>query len=167
MKNIVLIGMPGCGKSTVGKQLAKLLDFSFTDCDRVIEATQKMTVSKIFELHGEDFFRTLEATALESFSALSGSVIATGGGCVERRENFEIIKKIGTVVFINRPLKKILADIDTSKRPLLSDGKERLYALYAKRLPLYRELCDIEINSFLYPKKLAQKIIDEVNKANG
>ncbi|MBR5614663.1 MAG: shikimate kinase [Clostridia bacterium] len=162
MKNIVLIGMPGCGKSTVGRYLAKALGVDFVDCDSVIEQTEGTEISKIFNEHGEEYFRKLETQALKKLSAAKNSVIATGGGCVERRENFEILKDCGTVIFINRPLEDILGDIDTSKRPLLADGKNRLYRLYERRLPLYLEACDIEIKNILPPQKLAEKIIDEV-----
>lgn len=164
MKNIILVGMPGCGKSTVGKLLAKLLDVGFTDCDKVIEEAENTTISNIFSVHGEEYFRNLETQTLKSLLSARDLVIATGGGCVERPENRELLKKIGTVVFINRPLKFILKDINTAKRPLLADGKEKLFELYKKRLPLYKEVCDIEIKDLLYPKRLAQKIIYEVNK---
>ena len=166
MKNIVLIGMPGCGKTTVGKYLAKALEFEFIDCDRVIEETEGTSISNIFAEHGESYFRCLETKTLERLSTAENAVIATGGGCVERRENFEILKKSGTVVFVNRPLENILGDVDTSKRPLLADGKERLFELSKRRMPLYKEVCDIEISNTTPPKKLVQKIIDEV-KTNG
>lgn len=164
MKNIILIGMPGCGKTTIGKRLAKVLEFEFIDCDRVIEESEGILVSNIFAKYGEGYFRSLETKTLERLSSTKNAVIATGGGCVERRENFEILRKSGTVVFINRPLESILGDIDISKRPLLADGKERLFELSKRRIPLYKEVCDIEISNTERPAVLIQKIIDEVKK---
>ncbi len=164
MKNIVLVGLPGCGKTTLGKLLAKNLDFSFIDCDNIIEKNENTTISKIFEQFGESGFRDIETRALKSLLTLQNAVIATGGGCVERQENFEILKELGTVVFVNRPVEKIISDIDTTKRPLLTGGKERLYALSKRRLPLYNKVCDIDILVDSTPEASAEKILDEVKK---
>ena len=164
MKNIVLIGLPGCGKSTLGKLLAKSLDFSFIDCDEVIEENEKKAISKIFEESGEDTFRDIETRTLRKLLNVQNAVIATGGGCVERRENFEILRKLGTVVFVNRPVEKIIGDIDTAKRPLLADGKQRLYILNERRLPLYQKICNIDALVDSTPEAAAEKILDEVKK---
>ena len=164
MKNIVLVGLPGCGKTTLGKLLAKGLDFSFIDCDKIIEETENTTISKIFELSGESGFRDIETKTLKSLLPVQNAVIATGGGCVERQENFEILRELGTVVFINRPVEKIIGDIDTSKRPLLADGNARLYALNERRLPLYKKVCDLDVLVDLTPEAAAEKIFDEVKK---
>ena len=164
MKNIVLVGLPGCGKTTLGKLLAKNLDFEFIDCDEVIEKTENKVISKIFEDSGESAFRDIETKILKDLLSVHNAVIATGGGCVERRENFEILKSLGIVVFVNRPVEKIISDIDTAKRPLLTDSKTRLYALNERRLPLYQEVCDIDILVDLTPEAAAEKILDEVKK---
>ena len=164
MKNIVLIGLPGCGKSTLGKLLANSLDFSFIDCDEAIEKNENKVISKIFEEFGEDAFRDIESKTLKDLSTVQNTVIATGGGCVERRENFEILRKLGTVVFINRPVEKIIGDIDIAKRPLLADGKARLYTLNERRLPLYKEVCDLDVLVDSSPEAAAEKILDEVKK---
>ena len=167
MKNIVLIGMPGCGKTTVGKLLAKALDIGFIDCDSFIEKKQQLSVSEIFKEKGESFFRDLETETLRDLSAVHGNIIATGGGCVERPVNITLLQKLGTVVFINRPLEHILGDVDTAKRPLLAGGKNKLFELYKRRLPLYKEACDIEVENSLQPERLVEKIINEVNIKNG
>ncbi len=164
MKNIVLVGLPGCGKSTLGKLLAKNLDFEFIDCDEVIEKTENKAISKIFEESGESTFRDIETNTLKNLLTVQNAVIATGGGCVERRENFEILKSLGIVVFVNRQVEKIISDIDTAKRPLLTEGKTRLYALNERRLPLYQEVCDIDVLVDLTPEAAAEKILDEVKK---
>lgn len=164
MKNIVLIGLPGCGKTTLGKLIAKGLGFSFIDCDEVIEKNEKKAISKIFEEFGEDTFRDIETKTLKSLLTVQNAVIATGGGCVERSENFEILKSLGTVIFVNRPVEKIIEDIDTSKRPLLTDGKARLYTLNERRLPLYKEVCDLDIWVDSTPEAATEKILNEVKK---
>lgn len=164
MKNIVLIGLPGCGKSTLGKLLAKSLDFSFIDCDEVIEENEKKAISKIFEESGEGAFRDIETRTLRKLLTVQNAVIATGGGCIERRENFDILKKLGTVVFVNRPLECIIGDIDISKRPLLADGKTRLYALNERRQPLYKEVCDLDVFVDSTHEAAVGKILDEVKK---
>lgn len=164
MKNIVLVGLPGCGKTTLGKLLAKSLGFSFIDCDEVIEKTEKKAISRIFEEFDEDAFRDIETKTLRNLLSVQNTVIATGGGCVERRENFEILKSLGTVVFVNRPLECIIGDIDISKRPLLTGGNHRLYALSERRLPLYKEVCDLNVLVDSSPEAAADKILDEVKK---
>ncbi len=167
MKNIILIGMPGCGKTTIGKRLARQLSLDFADCDAEIEKASDMTVSEIFKLYGEAHFRELETNMLKILSKKENIIISTGGGCIERTENIEILKNCGVVVFINRPLQDIQDGINISNRPLLSKDKDVLWELYERRLPLYKSACHIEISDRLYPNKMVKKIIDEVNIYNG
>lgn len=144
-KGIVLIGMPGAGKSTIGRELAEKLDYKFVDMDDFIEACSKNTIEQLFS-RGEDLFRTWESKACEVLSKLDNAVIATGGGAVKTKGNIEeFINKGFVVIFINRPLEFILEDIDTEKRPLLQDGKEKLIKLYRERIELYKEYGEIEI----------------------
>ena len=164
MQNIVLIGMPGCGKTTIGKELSKALNFDFFDCDAVLEEAENTTIPKIFESFGEDYFRQIETKTLSSFVAKQNAVISTGGGVVERKENLDILKNIGIVIFINRPLENILSDVDTSHRPLLKDGTDRLVKLYNRRIDLYKAACDIEIENSADIASVVSKIIDEVKK---
>lgn len=164
MKNIILIGMPGCGKTAIGKCVAKALNLQFCDCDHFLEATLNTTIPQIFEEHGEEYFRKAETNILKELSTKCGAVISTGGGVVERPENIEILRKTGTVVFINRPLDILFKDIDTSHRPLLKSGKDRLIELYNRRIELYKNACDIEVLNNSTLEAVTTKIVKEISK---
>ena len=141
MKNIVLIGMPGCGKSTFGKRLAKRLELPFYDADAVLEEREQRTIKSFFA-ESEDAFRTAETRTLAYLAELDGAVIATGGGAVKRAENMELLKRGGIVVFIDRTPENILGSIEGDERPLLADDKQRISNLYAERIDLYRQYAD-------------------------
>lgn len=164
MENIILTGMPGCGKTTIGKLLSKALEIEFFDCDAVLEENENTSIPRIFESLGEDYFRQLETKTLSQLCKKQNAVISTGGGVVERKENLDILKNSGIVVFINRPLELIFSDVDTSHRPLLKDGKERLTELYNRRIGLYKSVCDVEIENSADLTAVVEKIIDEVKK---
>lgn len=163
MKSIALIGMPACGKSTVGRLLAERLGMKFADCDIEIEKKCKMTVSEIFESRGEEYFRQEETKMLATLAKTDGAVISTGGGCVERPESME---KLGgcITVYINRPLEMICKDADTAERPLLKDGTDRVFELFDRRAQLYKNYSDIEILNVSTPDEAVEKIIAEVKK---
>lgn len=139
--NIVIIGMPGCGKTTVGKILSKQLNLEFYDVDEYIQKTRSKTIAELFE-NGEDYFRDIETQACRELVQKSNVLISTGGGVVKKRENIDILKKNSTIIFLDRPVEKILEDVDVSKRPLLKDGKEKILNLYEERYELYREAAD-------------------------
>lgn len=141
-ENIVLIGMPGCGKSTLGRRIARMLGREFFDTDELIVKRESMPVTEIFSRGGEKLFRDIETDVIKELSAGSGFVIATGGGAVLRPENVSALKQNGRLCFINRPLEKLPA---TSDRPLSKD-RDKLHALYETRLPIYRSVCDFEID---------------------
>lgn len=164
MKNIVLIGMPGSGKTAIGKKLALAMGLDFYDSDTVLEENENTSIPQIFESQGEDVFRQIETKTLTQLSQKTSSVISTGGGVVERAENLDILKNCGTVIFINRPLKNIIGDVDTSHRPLLKDGTDRLVLLYNRRIDRYKSWCDIEIENSAALDEAVSKIIDEVKK---
>lgn len=142
--NIVLIGMPGCGKSTLGSFLSRRLNLRFIDLDEYIENKQEKTIKEIFN-NGEDYFRDIETEVVKEVSIFNSTIISTGGGVVKRYENILQLKKNSIMIFINRPIEEILKDIDCESRPLLKKGKEKLYRLYEERLPLYKKYCDVEI----------------------
>lgn len=145
-KNIVLIGMPGCGKSTIGKVLSKKLGMKFIDIDIVIEKQEKCTISQLFQ-QGEEHFRNQEAKAVQSLENEDSSVIAAGGGVVKRASNMDSLRKNGIVIYIDRSIKDILMDIDISTRPLLAGGRERLEQLYRERCFLYRKYSDFTVTN--------------------
>lgn len=145
-KNIVLIGMPGCGKTTIGKELSSILNLEFCDVDKYIVATQGKQISEIFE-NGEDYFREIETKALEEVSQTFPKIISTGGGAVKRVKNIKILRENGIIIFINRPIEDIALDVDIKSRPLLKEGTEKLYKLYEERYPLYEAYCDYKVEN--------------------
>lgn len=144
--NIVLIGMPGCGKSTIGKMLAKKLKMDLCDLDDYIEKVERKSIPEIFK-YGEEYFRDIESSSVKSISTMKNIVVSTGGGVVKRRENIDNLKKNGVIIFINRPIEYIAKDINIEGRPLLKDKKEKIYKLYEERIELYKMYKDYEIEN--------------------
>lgn len=140
-QNLILIGMPGCGKTTVGMALAEALGRKFIDTDEMITQKLGITIPEIFARHGEDFFRRVEHECICEAGKQSGKIIATGGGVVTRDENYEPLHQNGTIFFINRKID----DLPTDGRPI--SQTTNLTALYQKRLPLYRRFCDMEVGN--------------------
>lgn len=161
--NIVLIGMPGCGKTTVGKVLAKRLGYKFCDMDSYIQEISKKTIKELFE-PGEENFRDWETKACEELSKCKNTIIASGGGVVKREKNIEILKKSCTILFIDRPVERIINDVDINSRPLLKDGKERLYNLYDERYELYKKAADIQVLNKGYLRDTIDIIINILNE---
>ena len=140
LENIVLIGMPGCGKSTAGKYLAKELGREFCDLDSVIALRAGKSIPEIFEEHGEGYFRDLESEVTEDMSKKSGIVIACGGGTVLREENRKALCQNGRVFYIQRELQSLAK----GGRPL-SQGENALEKLYEARRPIYESFADVII----------------------
>lgn len=143
--NIVLIGMPGSGKTTIGKMLAQKLNLKFIDMDSEIERSTNKTINDIFEDVGEAGFREIESETIEKISNQDNSVISLGGGAILREINTLNVKKNGKVIFINRPVEAIVNDVEIEKRPLLKDGPDKVYILYNQRIELYKEYAGLEI----------------------
>ncbi|MDD3225613.1 MAG: shikimate kinase [Clostridium sp.] len=143
-KNIVLIGMPGSGKTTIAKKLSEMLDVTSIDVDELIEKSQNKSITEIFK-KGEDEFRTIETDTIKKLSTENGIIISTGGGVIKNKSNINLLKKNGIILFINRPIPNILEDIDAESRPLLKEGTSKLYNLFHERYPLYSKYCDYEI----------------------
>ena len=149
--NVLLIGMPGCGKTTVGKCLADLTQRCFLDTDALIEQKAGKPIPEIFSAFGEAYFRALETEVLAAVCKESGRVISVGGGVVTVPENRDLIAQNSTVIFLERDVTQLSAD----GRPVSQEkGVERLYR---ERLPLYRAWSDHSITNKT-PQLAAQEI---------
>ena len=141
MQNVVLIGMPGSGKTTIGTRLAAQLGRTFLDADTVLEQKAGMNIPEIFRLEGEDGFRQRETAVLAELGKRSGLVIATGGGCVTRAENYPLLHQNGTIFCLTRDLSRL----PISGRPVSQAlGAEELYR---RRKPLYEKFADAMIDN--------------------
>ena len=161
--NVILIGFMGCGKSTVGKKLADALAYEFRDTDAMIEEDYGKTISKMFEEDGEAYFRDAETELLKKLSVeADGMVLATGGGMPMREENATLLKKVGTVVFLETTIETILSRLQKDTGRPLADGEDRearLRPLFAKRLPVYRAAAEYIVNT---EEKSVDVIVEEI-----
>ncbi len=134
----------GCGKTTIGKKLARKLDYKFTDCDEYLEKKKNTTINECFSI-SEEYFRKLESECLYEISQNCCQVIATGGGMVLKSENIDIFKD-DLIIFINRPIELIITDVDKESRPLIKNsGNKKIVEIYNNRIDLYKKSCDFEI----------------------
>ena len=155
-KNIILIGMPGCGKTTVGRLIAKKLDRPFFDADGVFTKTYEKTPRDVICEDGEDAFREMEHKIAAELGKASGAVISCGGGVVTRDYNYDVLHQNGTLVFLERALDKL----STKGRPISSaNGVE---ALYNSRIGSYRRFADVRVSSTEIPEKTAELIIEKL-----
>lgn len=152
MENRILVGMPGCGKSTVGQALAAQLDRPFVDTDAELEKVLHMPVGEYITHYGEEAFRKEETALLAQLGKSSGLVIATGGGCVTRPENYPHLHQNGAIFFLERALSKL----PKKGRPLSLKGS--LEDMYTIRLPMYRRFADITVANDGPAEKVAQKL---------
>ena len=155
MENIILIGMPGCGKSTIGQLLAEKSGKIFVDSDAEIEKWAKKSIPAIFAEDGEAVFRNWETQVLNHWCKRSGLVIATGGGCVTRAENAWLLRQNGRVFWLQRDLNQL----STNGRPL--SQSQGVQALYAKRQGLYSQFADRTIENYGRPQEAADAIWEE------
>ncbi|MFO7887908.1 MAG: shikimate kinase [Eubacteriales bacterium] len=157
----MLIGMPGCGKTTLGNEISKKLNKNLIDMDMYIEKEEKKSIKEMFA-ENENIFRDAETKYSKKLSKKNSRIIATGGGIVKRKENISHLKTNSIIVFINRPLENIFNDINTETRPLLADGKKLLEKLYDERINLYKEYCDLEVENIGEISDVANNIIEKV-----
>ena len=161
-ENVVLIGMPSSGKSSVGKMLANALKREFYDSDTEIVKVIGTSISDYFEKYGEAEFRKVEKNVISELSKKSGCVIATGGGAVLDKENVMRLKQNGRVFFLDRSPEKL---IFTSDRPL-SSSPEALKKRYEERYPIYSSVCDKRIDGDSTVSEVTEKIIDSITAKN-
>lgn len=154
-QNIVLIGMPASGKTTVGKILAEKTGKAFADTDELITEKTGMEISEYFEKFGEEKFREIEKEVISDISKMSGLIISTGGGAAMNSDNIHALKRNGTVVLLQRELSKL---IPTDDRPLARD-KNAVAALYEKRMPVYESAADFAADSNSTPEEAADNVI--------
>ena len=148
--NLFLVGLPGAGKSTLGRQLARRLRMRFVDADAELEHRLGVSIPTIFEIEGEAGFRDREESTLAELTLLSGVVLSTGGGAVLRPANRARLKENGTVIYLHADPAILWERVRHSRnRPLLqsADPRTRLAILYAERDALYREVADYVIES--------------------
>ena len=162
-KSVALIGMMGCGKSTMGRLLAGRLGAPFLDLDEEIERFEGRAIPEIFASSGDAGFRLCETAALRRALALSPRVIATGGGIVTREENVALLRERALVVWLCRPLDAMIADVSAEGRPNLAGGKEeRMRTLYAAREPLYRACAHLVFDNSGSPREAAALLAREI-----
>lgn len=164
MKNIVLIGMMGCGKTTCGKLLAERLGRTFIDADIVIQQREGRTTSAIFAESGEPYFRDLETALCHELEDQSGLVIATGGGMILRQENTDALRKNGVVFLLNRSADEIFDGENLEDRPLAQNGKQDFLDRFEARKPFYFGAAHEVITDFSSPEVTVSKILELVKK---
>lgn len=153
MENIVLVGMPGCGKSTVGQLLAEKTGKKFIDADAALEEAAGRKITDIIPNDGVEAFRAMETETLSNLGKQSGLVLSTGGGCVTKERNYNLLHQNGTIVWLTRDL----SVLPTDGRPLSQSGK--LEEMFRQREPMYRRFADITISNDGTPAETVQKIL--------
>lgn len=141
MKNIVLVGMPSSGKSTLAAALGETLGRSVYEADALIAQEAGMDIPAIFAQYGEEHFRALETEILSRLGKLSGAILSTGGGCVTREENYDLLHQNGSIIWLQRSIDKL----DKTGRPI--SLKNDLNELYQKREPMYRRFADATVDN--------------------
>ncbi len=159
-KNIILIGMMGCGKTTVGRLLARRLDLELADTDALIEARQGRPISAIFASEGEAGFRALELGLCRELAGQSGLVVACGGGLPTREEAIAALKKNGLVFWLDRDPGETYDGLDVSGRPLAQGGREDFIRRYGERAPIYRRWADHTVHA--KSPRIAAALIDAI-----
>ena len=166
MKNIILIGMPGCGKSTLGVLLAKTLGYEFIDTDLIIQKNTGRLLHKIVEEDGKESFLDIERDAILTLTQSENTIIATGGSAVLREEAMEHLKKNGIVVYLSLPYLAVSKRIRNIKTRGIAFGEdETLRDIYNQRLPYYERYADITMRCDLASvEKNVTRIVDILRK---
>lgn len=157
MRNVILIGMPGSGKTTVGRILAQRLGRKLADADAETERRIGMSIPEYFAQNGEDAFRRAETETLADLGRQSGLILATGGGCVTRPENYALLHQNGTIVWLRRDLNAL----PVNGRPV--SQRDGVQAIYARRRPVYEQFADFAVDNNGSPEDTAEEIIRRLN----
>lgn len=163
MNNIILTGFMGTGKSSVGRDLARELNYTFIDTDAVIEKETGLSIFKIFEKEGEAYFRTLEKRVIYNLLQIKGHVVTTGGGAVVDEENLNVMKRAGLVVCLTASVDAIISRVDrNSDRPLLNqhDKRKAVMELLEYRKPFYAK-ADICVDT---TDKTIKDVVEEIRE---
>ena len=151
MKNIILVGIMGCGKTTISKLLSEKLKMPVIDMDKYIEKKYQCTIPDMFAI-SEEYFRDRESEACLDMAKLDGYIISTGGGVIKRKENRDVLKQAG-----------IVTDVETAHRPLLKDGPEKLYQLFDERHQLYLDSCHYHVKNDGTLTDIVNKIVEDID----
>ena len=164
MKNIVLIGMPGSGKTTFGRALSRELNRPFVDADDYLEEREGRTISSFFA-ESEKAFRDAEERTIRELADRQDIVISTGGGVVKRTANVENLRRNGLILLIDRPVDDIVNDVEVESRPLLKDGPQKVFDLYRERRKAYRDSADIIIDNRGTPEEVLGQMLEAIHQA--
>lgn len=157
-KNIILIGMMGCGKTTVGALLSRRLGLEPADTDALIEQREARSIPDIFSRDGEAYFRALELALCRELSGQSGLVIACGGGLPTQEAAIAALRETGLVFWLDRDPGQTYDGLDVSGRPLAQGGREDFLARYALRAPIYRRWANYVIPCGDGPQGAAERV---------
>ncbi len=167
MNNLILIGFMGCGKTSVGFQLAKRLNFNFCDTDQIIEEKVKDTINHIFEIKGEEYFRKLETETIKGLiGKLNDTVLSVGGGLPIQTGNEKLIRELGCVVYLKTSKDTIMQRLsgDTTRPLLAGDQDKRIERLLSFRAPIYEAAAHLIVTT---DGRLIDDIIDEIINRTG
>lgn len=156
-QNIVLIGMPSSGKSSIGKALSDITGREFLDTDQLIVEQEGKSIKQIFAKKGEQYFREIESQVIQGLLTRTQCIIATGGGSILNQKNIDALKANGKIYFLDRPLENLIPTVSRPLTSTLADLNEK----YRERYPLYLDAADKKIAARGAPDKIAQQILKE------
>ena len=163
MKNIVLIGMMGCGKTTIGTLLAEKLNRTLMDTDALIVEREGRSINEIFANHGEGYFRKRELDVSNELGQMQDLIIACGGGLPMQSACMAALKQNGTVIWLRRDPGETYDTMDTTARPLAQRGRQDFLDRFAQREPFYRACADLVIEDFSSPEITLNKILEALS----
>ena len=166
MKNIVLIGMMGAGKTTVGELLSKRLNLQLVDTDKLIEAREGVSVQEVFTTQGEGYFRSMEAGIAQALSLRSDLIIACGGGLPMNEASMAALKESGIVIWLDWDAADIFDTEDMTGRPLAQAGREAFLKRAEDQRPVYEKWADATIHDFTSPISTAARVKEAVETIN-